>query len=98
MTRSLFPPREWLRRTGQGYRQVMGIARRDDFVAPVPRPAALDQYVGMWVAVIDGEVVAAEATSRALAYRLHQMDHVKRSRVVMEYVRPATAAYIVGAG
>ncbi len=52
----------------------------------------------MWVAVIDGEVVAAEETSRALAFRLHQMDHVRRRRAVMEYVRPTAAAYIVGAG
>lgn len=98
MTRPFVPLRKWLQRSGHGYPPVMGIARREDRVVPVPRAAALDRYVGMWVAVIDGEVVAAEETSRALAYRLHQMDHVKRGRAVMEYVRPASAAYIVGAG
>jgi len=34
----------------------------------------------------------------ALALRLHDMDHRKRRRVVIEYVRPTTDSYIVGAG
>lgn len=76
----------------------MGIARRGTPAAPVPRPANLDAFVGMWVVVVDGEVVAAEPTSRDLAYRLHQMDHRKRARAVMEYVRPTSDAYIVGVG
>ena len=90
--------RRWVQRPRPGYPGGVGIAWREDIVAPLPRPSNLEQYVGMWVAVIDGEVVAAETTSRALAYRLHQMDHVKRRRAVMEYVRPASAAYIIGAG
>jgi hypothetical protein len=52
----------------------------------------------MWVLVVDGEVIAAEPTSRALADRVRRMDHGKRARAVMEYVRPASDAYIVGVG
>ncbi|HEV7719724.1 MAG TPA: hypothetical protein VGO60_00480 [Iamia sp.] len=62
------------------------------------RPAGLDRYADMWVAVVDGEVVAAEPTSHALALKLHDMDHRKRRRAVTEYVRPTGDAFIVGAG
>jgi hypothetical protein len=58
----------------------------------------LENFAGMWVAVVDDEVVAAAATSHALALQLYQMDHRKRRRAVVEYVRPTTDAYIVGAG
>jgi hypothetical protein len=67
-------------------------------IAPVPRPPALEAYAGMWVAVSDGAVVAAAPTSHRLALTLHDMDHRKRHRVVVQYVRPATDAYIVGVG
>jgi hypothetical protein len=58
----------------------------------------LEDFVGMWVAIIDDKVEAAERTSHALALRLHEMDHRKRRRAVVEFVRPATDAYIIGAG
>lgn len=73
-------------------------ARRRRKVAPVPRPEMLERYAGMWVAVIDDEVVAAEQTSHALALTLHGMDHRKRRKAIVEFVRPATDSYIVGAG
>ncbi len=98
MTRPARSVRRWLRRSRRGYRGVVGNSRPQQRLAPIPRPAGLEQYAGMWVAVIAGEVVAAEETSRALAFRLHQMDHLKRRRAVMEYVRPTAAAYVVGAG
>ena len=69
-----------------------------DRFRPLPRPAALDRYTGCWVAVLDGEVIAAAQTSHELAVRLHDMDHRKRARAVVEYVRPTSDAYIVGAG
>ena len=47
---------------------------------------------------IDGEVIQAAATSHELALQLHDMDHRRRARVVVEYVRPASDAYIVGVG
>jgi hypothetical protein len=66
--------------------------------APVSRPQELMRFVGMWVAVLDGKVIAAEPTSHSLAVKLHDMDHRKRRRAVVEYVGPATDSYIVGAG
>jgi hypothetical protein len=67
-------------------------------VPPVARPAELDRYSGLWVALVNGEVVAAEPTSHRLALSLHSMDHRKRNKVVIEYVRPASDSYIVGVG
>jgi len=54
--------------------------------------------VGKWVGVIDDEVVAAAETSHQLALKLHDMDHRRRQRVVVEYVRPNADTYIVGVG
>jgi hypothetical protein len=68
-------------------------------VTPVPRPHALDEFEGHWVAVADGEVVAAGDTSDQLALRLLELqDERKRRNAVVEYVRPGSDAYIVGVG
>jgi hypothetical protein len=67
-------------------------------VAPLPRPSELDQYAGLWVAVVDGMVVAAEETSHRLALTLDRMDHRKRRRAVVEYVHPTADSYIVFTG
>lgn len=77
------------------YRRPMGVARP---VAPIPRPPELDRFEGMWVAVLDGQVVVAEPTSHRLALKLDGMDHRKRQRLAIEYVRPASDGYIVGVG
>ena len=65
---------------------------------PEPRPGNLVGLEGRWVAVLDGTVVQAAETSHELALMLHGMDHRRRSRVVVEFVRPDTDAYIVGVG
>jgi hypothetical protein len=67
-------------------------------LAPEPRSPGLSKFEGLWVAVIGDEVVAAEKSSHALALKLHEMDHRRRSRAVVEYVRPTGDSYIVGAG
>ena len=64
----------------------------------VRRKDSLAGLEGKWVAVIDGEVIQAAGTSHELALQLHGMDHRRRARVVVEYVRPASDAYIVGVG
>ena len=69
-----------------------------DRFRPLPRPAELDAYVGCWVAVLDGKVITAAPTSHQLAVKLHDMDHRKRQRAVLEFVRPVSDAFIVGAG
>lgn len=87
----------WWSRLRNGYRAHVAEPRRRP-VPPLPRPAQLDRFDGMWVAVADGKVVAAADTSHHLALKLHDMDHRKRRRVVIEYVRPTTDSYIVGTG
>ncbi len=76
----------------------MGSEEATSRMAPVPRPPELERFVGMWVAVADGEVLAAAPTSHNLAMQMHDMDHRKRRRIAIEYVRPTADSYIVGAG
>lgn len=89
-------PRWWTRRR-RGYLDPVG-ASHEQRIPPVPRPAEFDDFVGRWVAVVDGRVIAAEDTSHRLALRLHDMDHRRRRKVVVEYVRPTADSYIVGVG
>jgi hypothetical protein len=67
-------------------------------VSPLPHATAIDDFPDMWVAVMDGEVIAAEPTSHRLAITLHDMDHRRRRNVVVQYVRPIGDSYIVGVG
>lgn len=50
---------------------------------PVPYPSGLEEFAGKWVALVDGEVVAAADTSRDLVY-----DMRKRG------IRGATVQYV----
>lgn len=70
-----------------GGRRAIGPARPD-----------LTSYEGLWVAIVDGEIIEAGETSHQLALRLREMDHRKRQGAVIEYVRPTVDSYIVGAG
>lgn len=64
----------------------------------MPHLDALDEWVGHWVAVKDGEVIAASETSADLAYRLKTMGS-RAEGAVTEYVRPGREdAYAIGAG
>ncbi len=91
--------RQWLNRLMRRYFGPMGTdggTRRG--MAPLPRPNMLDTYDGLWVAVDGDRVIAAAESSHALALQLHSMDHRVTARAVVEYVRPAGDAYIVGVG
>lgn len=86
------------RRRGR-YRRAVPISRQPGRrLEPIPRPRELDSYVGMWVAVKSGQVIAADGTSRGLAFVLHKMTDAARRGAVIEYVRPSTDGYVVGAG
>lgn len=52
----------------------------------------------MWVAIVEGKVVAAEHSSHGLALKMHAMDHRRRSQATVEFVRPTGDSYIVGLG
>lgn len=55
-------------------------------------------YEGKWVALV-GDVVAASAdTSGNLAVALDQLDPGERERAVVQFVRPTSDSFIVGAG
>jgi hypothetical protein len=88
--------RRWLDRLGHRYRE--GVAPQRQAVPAVPRPAELDSYENLWVALIDGVVAAAEETSHKLALKLYEMDPKRRERAIVEFVRPTADSYIVGAG
>lgn len=91
--------RLWWSKLNTGYREHMSSrSESPQRVAALPRPEGLDRFDGMWVAVADGDVVAAAESSHKLALQLHDMDHRRRRKVVIEYVRPTTDSYIVGAG
>lgn len=65
---------------------------------PIRRPPDLDRWAGHWVALKQGEVIAAASTSSELAFRLRELGS-KGEGAVTEYVRPGHEdAYAVGVG
>ena len=75
------------------------IARRpvDGLIPPTHRPTALAGYEGLWVALLNGEVIASAETSRDLAAVLRSMGSQTQDSV-MQYVRPPVSGYVVGVG
>lgn len=80
------------------YRRFMGVARHHDgFANPVPRLRELDEFIGKWVAVKDGHVVAAAESSKALVYEVHKLGANGKGAVV-QFVPPASRSSMVGVG
>lgn len=76
----------------------MGLARTSGgFPRPVPRLRELDDFVGKWVAVKDGKVVAAAESSRALVYEVHKLGS-RAEGAVVQYVPPPSDSAMVGVG
>ena len=73
------------------------MARKRPAATPVPYIDDLDNFVGKWVAVRAGEVVAVADSSRALVYELRKLG-TRGEGAVAQYVRPSTDGYIVGIG
>ena len=83
---------------GRYVAMVPVIRRSPRSLDPIRRLPDLDRWTGMWVAIKDGSVIAAEETSRALAYRLRQMGP-PAAGAVTEFVRPGHEdSYAVGVG
>lgn len=80
-----------------GYPPDVPIGRSAPEKTPVPYLEEKDRYQNLWVAVKDGRIIAVAETSRALVYELHKLGP-RGEDAVAEYVRPASAAYIVGVG
>lgn len=80
------------------YRRFMGLARRHDgFANPAPRLRELDEFIGRWVAVKDGHVVAAAESSKALVYEVHKLG-TKGKGAVVQFVPPPSRSSMVGVG
>lgn len=76
----------------------MGVSRNPPPVEPVRHRERLDEYVGKWVALVDGKVVEVADSSTQLAYRLEQRQDEVRRAAVMKYIPPASEAVRVGVG
>jgi len=64
---------------------------------PERRPAALDGWEGYWVALKDGEVIAAAHNSRDLVPQLHELGP-KATGAVAQYVPHRSATITIGVG
>lgn len=79
-----------MRRVGFG-RRASGV------VDPVRRPRELDGFVGRWVAVKNGKVVASADTSRALVYEVRKLGS-RGAGAIAQFVPPPDSAFMVGVG
>lgn len=94
----MFMSRHLYRRgVAERYRRGMGIARSNPPVEPVPRPPELDNFVGKWVAIKEGRVVAAADSSRALVDEVHKLGEHGLGAVV-QFVAPPSTSFMVGVG
>jgi hypothetical protein len=64
---------------------------------PLPYLRELDRYIGKWVAVKDGHVVAFADSSTEVAHRLRELGDAA-SGAILQYVQPEVNAYVVGVG
>lgn len=88
----------WKAAVVQLYRHPMGVARRPGApISPEARPADLDRFEGMWVAVRDGAVIAAAPTSRELVYAVRKLAD-RGNGAVAQYVPPPESFHMVGVG
>src|ERR1700759_352351 len=81
------------------YRRGMGRARRHEPMEPERRLPELDHWIGLWVAVKDGKVIAAAPTSLELVDALHKLRPVGAGRgAVAQYVPEPTDRIMIGVG
>ena len=66
-------------------------------VEPVRRDPSLDRWVGMWVAVKDGEVIAAAYNSRDLVPKVIEMGPAGKGAVA-QFVPQRTEDIVIGVG
>jgi Family of unknown function (DUF5678) len=81
------------------YRCGMGRVQRRQPMEPERRLPELDQWVGLWVAVKDGKVIAVAPTSLELVNELHKLRPVGTGRgAVAQYVPEPTDQIMIGVG
>lgn len=83
----------------RAYRRGMAKSRRREPMEPERRLPELDNWVGLWVAVKDGKVIAAAPTSLELVDALHKLRPVGAGRgAVAQYVPEPTDYVMIGVG
>lgn len=73
----------------------MSVSKPHGPVEPVAYPKELGQYSGKWVALVDGEVVAAGTTTSQLALELKRLG-IKRAST--QFIAPPSTSIRVGVG
>ena len=76
------------------YLRDMG-RRRTKAVEPVRRLAGIDRWSGMWIAVKDGQVIAAAHNSRELVPMVRSKGDAGRGAVA-QFVPPRTDDIVIG--
>jgi hypothetical protein len=93
------PRLSWRVARQSAYRRGMGQARRHEPMEPERRLPELDRWVGLWVAVKNGEVIAASPTSLELVDALHKLRPVGAGKgAVAQYVPEPTDRIMIGVG
>ena len=81
------------------YRCGTGRGRQHEPMEPERRLPELDNCVGLWVAVKDGQVIAAAPTSLELVDALHKLRPVGAGKgAVAQYVPEPTDRIMIGIG
>lgn len=81
------------------YRCGMRRGRRHEPMEPERRLPELDQWIGLWVAVKDGKVIAAAPSSLELVEALHKLRPVGAGKgAVAQYVPEPTDRIMIGVG
>lgn len=65
--------------------------------APEPRPTELEEFVGRWVAVKNGKVVAAAFNARELVPQIHALGEAG-SGAVAQFVPLPSDSIMIGVG
>lgn len=80
-----------------GYRDHVPVSRSHPRVDAAPYLEDKKRFENHWVAVKDGEIVAAAETSRDLVVEMRRLGS-RAAGATAEFVRPAADGYIVGVG
>jgi hypothetical protein len=78
-------------------RSTMRGMAKSERSAPIPRNPDLDQWVGLWVAVKDGKVIASAHNSRELVPALRALGDAGRGAVA-QYIPQPSDAITIGVG
>lgn len=86
---------EGIRRVVNRWRYSRGMGRST--ITPVRRDPDLDRYVGLWIAVKDGSVIAAAHNSRELVPMVRSMGSAGEGAVA-QYVPAREDSIVIGVG